>query len=164
MSLFKSTRTTSYSFKSSGNTLSRESTFATQEDRKPPIGICTPLRLENGQGLFAMHKDLAKVVSDNLRNLIMTNHGERLGFPDFGANLRPLLFDLGQEEGDQLAISRIKATVNKYMPFVVLEGFQTFVEPLDENTLAKVGVQVTYKIPAVDEILRSLEIMLYVGG
>mgnify|MGYP005745674429 FL=1 len=164
MSLFKTTKTTSYSFKSSGNTISEESSFATPEVRKPPIGIQTPLRVELGQGLFTMHTDITKVISDNLRNLILTNHGERLGFPDFGADLRPILFDLGNEAGDQLAISKIRNTVGKYMPFVSLQGFQTFVDPLDENTVAKVGIQITYKIPSIDEVLRSLEVMLYVGG
>ena len=164
MSLFKSTLTTSYSFKSSGNTVADESTFAKAELRKPPIGIKTPLNVELGQGLFTMHTDIAKVVSDNLRNLILTNHGETLGFPDFGANLKPLLFDLGSEDADQIAISRIRNTVVKYMPFVALQGFQTYIDPLDENTIAKVGIQVTYTIPMVDDILRSLEILLYVGG
>ena len=164
MSLFKTSKKKSYSFKSSGNTVAKESTFATPEVRKPPLGIKTPLQVDLGQGLFAMHTDIGKVISDNLRNLVMTNHGERLGFPDFGANLRPILFDLGLEEGDQLAISRIRSTVEKYMPFVSLEGFQTYTEPLNENTIAKIGIQITYRIPSLDDILRSLEVMLYVGG
>ena len=87
-----------------------------------------------------------------------------MGFPDFGANLRPILFDLGQETGDELAIKRIRDTVNKYMPFVTLNGFQTYVDAFDENTVGKIGIQLTYTIPAIDEILRSLEVMLYVGG
>ena len=164
MSLFKTTKTTSYSFKSSGNTVNDESAFAAAEVRKPPIGIQTPIRLELGKGLFSMHSDITKVISDNLRNLILTNHGERLGFPDFGADLRPILFDLGNENGDQLAITKIRNTVAKYMPFVSLVGFQTYVDALDENTVAKVGIQVTYKIPSIDDVLRSLEVMLYVGG
>jgi len=117
-----------------------------------------------GEGIFVMHSDITKVISDNLRNLILTNHGERLGFPDFGANLRPILFDLGNEDGDQQAIVQIKDAVRKYMPFVSLQGFQVFIEPFDEDTIAKVGIQVTYTIPLIDEILRSLEVMLYVGG
>ena len=164
MSLFKATRTTSYSFKSSGNTTTQESAFATLEVRKPPIGIQTPLSVELGQGLFRMHTDISKVISDNLRYLILTNHGERLGFPDFGADLRPILFELGREEGDKQAITRIRNTVSKYMPFVSLQGFQTFVDSLDEDRLAKVGIQVTYLIPAIDDNVRSLEVMLYVGG
>ena len=164
MSLFKTTRKSSYSFKSSGSNLAGLSTQSQPERRKPPIGIKTPLQLETGKGLFDMHTDITKVISDNLRNLILTNHGERLGFPDFGGNLQPILFDLGQEDGDAIAIEQIRMTVEKYMPFVSLQGFQTFVEPLDENTIAKVGIQITYTIPAVDNILRSLEVMLYTGG
>ena len=164
MSLFKSSGRKKYSFKSSGTTVSEAQDFATPEVRRPPIGIRTPLAVEMGEGLFVMHTDITKVVSDNLRNLILTNHGERLGFPDFGANLRPILFDLGQETGDELAIKRIRDTVNKYMPFVTLQGFQTYVDAFDENTVGKIGIQVTYTIPAIDEILRSLEVMLYVGG
>ena len=164
MAMFKNSTTTVYSFKSSGNTTTDENGYANVEVKKMPIGISTPIQIQLGQGLFVMHTDITKVISDNLRNLILTNHGERLGFPDFGANLRPILFDLGQESGDQLAISRIRNTVTKYMPFVSLQGFQTYIDALDENTIAKIGIQVTYTIPAIDNIIRSLEVMLYVGG
>ena len=164
MSLFKTTRKTSYSFKSSGKSIADLSDQVQPEEKKPPIGIKTPLRVVQGQGLFDMHTDITKVISDNLRNLILTNHGERLGFPDFGGNLQPILFDLGQEDGDAIAIAQIRSTVEKYMPYISLEGFQTFVDPLDENTIAKVGIQITYTIPAIDNILRSLEVMLYTGG
>ena len=94
----------------------------------------------------------------------MTNHGERLGFYDFGADLKPLVFDLGQEEADILAVERIKAAVSKYMPFVSLSNFQVFVDRLDNKEVAKVAVQVTYKIPRLDKLTRSLEVMLYMGG
>lgn len=164
MSLFKTTKATSYSFKSSGTTISGLSSQIQPEVKKPPIGIKTPLRIVNGSGLFDMHTDITKVISDNLRNLILTNHGERLGFPDFGANLLPLVFELGNEDGDAIAISQIRTTVGKYMPYISLEGFQTFIDPLDANTIAKVGIQITYTIPAIDNILRSLEVMLYTGG
>ena len=108
--------------------------------------------------------DIDKQLSDNLRNLLLTNHGERLGYYDFGANLRPLVFDLGTDEADQEAIRRIKRTTNKYMPFISLEGFQVFVDRKDNKAVAKVGVQITYKIPRLDAALRSLEVMLYMGG
>ena len=111
-----------------------------------------------------MHKDIDKQLSDNLRNLLLTNHGERLGFYDFGANLRPLVFDLGTDTADQEAIRRIKRTTNKYMPFISLEGFQVFVDRKDNKAVAKVGVQITYKIPRLDTALRSLEVMLFMGG
>lgn len=164
MSLSKRTTRKSYSFKSSGTNTKDLSNEPTPEVKKPPIGIKTPLEISFGQGLFVMHDDLGKTVADNLRNLIMTNHGERLGFPDFGANLKPILFDLGRDEGDLLAIQLIKTAVGKYMPFVNLQGFQSFIDAYDENTIAKIGIQITYTIPAADDLVRSLELLLYVGG
>lgn len=164
MSLIGNQTRKSYSFKSVGV---QEEDTKTVVDRaqKLPIGIKTPIQISSeAGGLFSMHKDIDKQLSDNLRNLLLTNHGERLGYYDFGANLRPLVFDLGTDEADQEAIRRIKRTTNKYMPFISLEGFQVFVDRKDNKAVAKVGVQITYKIPRLDAALRSLEVMLYMGG
>jgi len=164
MSLIGNQTRKTYSFKSVGKTKSDIKAETTDTPTQLPIGIRTPLQLSRGNGLFEMHTDIARQISDNLRNLILTNHGERLGFYDFGANLGPLVFDLGQEEADQQAIDRIRATVGKYMPFVSLGGFQVFVDRFDNKQVAKVGIQITYTIPLIDEAIRSMEVMLYVGG
>jgi len=153
-----------YSFKSSGKS-KRAATEEIEVAKRPIVGIKTPLELSNSDGIFTMHRDVAKQVSDNLRNLILTNHGERLGRYDFGANIMPIVFDLGSEAADQEAVSRINSAVGKYMPFVSLNDFQVFVERFDNSdALAKVGIQITYTIPRVDASLRSLEVMLYAGG
>ena len=34
----------------------------------------------------------------------------------------------------------------------------------DNKEVAKVGIQITYTIPRVDNYIRSLEVMLYIGG
>lgn len=153
-----------YSFKSVGRS-KRAAPTEVNVAKKPIVGIKTPLELSNSDGLFTMHRDVAKQVSDNLRNLILTNHGERLGRYDFGANIMPIVFDLGSEAADQEAVSRISTAVGKFMPFVSLCDFQVFVEKFDDSeALAKVGIQITYKIPRIDTSLRSLEVMLYAGG
>jgi len=152
-----------YSFKSAGSK-NKDTVEKENEVAKLPIGIKTPIRLSRGDGLLDMHTDFAKQVSDNLRNLLLTNHGERLGHPDFGADLTPIQFELGSEEGDQKAIERIATSVGKYMPFVSLDGFQTFVDRDVYETIAKIGIRVSYTVPVVDDKLRVLEVMLYMGG
>jgi len=152
-----------YSFKSAGST---DRSVETQADKnqKPPIGIRTPLQISDSKGIFSMHTDVGKLISDNLRNLIQTNHGERLGFYDFGANLRPLLFNLGSEDADTVAISRISKAIAKYMPFVSPENFQVFTDRFDNEEVAKVGIVITYTIPRINKNIRRLEVMLHVGG
>ena len=39
-----------------------------------------------------MNTDPVRQLADNFRNLIMTNHGERLGRYNYGANLNSLIF------------------------------------------------------------------------
>lgn len=101
---------------------------------KTPIGIKTPLekgRSAKGETLFKMHFDIPSQIEDNLKNLIMTQKGERLGFPDYGTNLRQIYSNntLSQEEVANIASSEISKVVEKYMPAIsLLEFYSSKVE------------------------------------
>jgi len=154
-----------YSFKSVGDKLEDQNETDDLYKKTPnPIGIKTPLQLGQEGGFFVMHYNYGNQISDNLRNLLLTNHGERLVQYDFGANLRPLTFQLGQEDFDNEAILRIKRAVNKYMPYVSLETFVPFVEKNALDAIATVGIRITYKVSDLDETTRVLEVVLYSGG
>lgn len=100
-----------------------------------PLGIKTPLEKgkSNGETLFKMHFDIKDQVMDNLKNLIMTQKGERLGFPDFGTTLREIYSDASssQEQIIDKASSQIKNVVSKYIPNISLINFYS--ELLDDN-------------------------------
>lgn len=150
-----------YDFLSVGE---RESTYRRRTSvTQPqiPIGIKTPL--ERGQdvdGLFVMHKNLEDTISDNLRNLLLTNHGERLFRYDYGANLRELAFELGTEEGDTEAILRIREAVSKYLPYVNLQTFESRQTPSTYAESSKVIVKVTYVVPGVSQKQRMIEVII----
>ena len=154
-----------YDFKSVGESTTQELQVAGSTARAPiPIGIKTPMEFGIWHGLFRMHTDYAAQVADNLRNLIMTNHGERLGHYDFGANLLPLVFELGTDTMDSEAIRRIKTACSKYMPYVNLKTFSPLVQRLDNQHVANIGVRITYDIPRLKSGDKALEVTLYVGG
>ena len=89
-----------------------------------PIGIKTPLRPGGNNGIFDGHFVLKDQVKDNLRNLMLTNWGERLGLYNFGANLRPLTTEIvGQDSFDAQATERSKGAVDRWMPYVSLDTF-----------------------------------------
>lgn len=93
-----------------------------------PIGIKTPLekgKHSKGETLFKMHFDISNQIEDNLKNLIMTQKGERLGFPDYGTNLRQIYSNntLSQEEVANIASNEINSVVSKYMPSISLTEF-----------------------------------------
>jgi phage baseplate assembly protein W len=151
-----------YSFKSVGKTQEKitEETLATTPI---PFGIKTPVQLGSSEGIFAMNYSLSEQFADNLRNLLLTNWGERLGLYQFGANLRPLTTEfVSQENFDNEAIVRIKNAVEKWMPFVDLESFSSEVNRNDNKSTGVINVNITYNIPALNVIGRGLQITLYV--
>lgn len=140
------------SFKSVGITsaeLTEQQTAVAPTPR--PIGIITPLRLGEGdQGLLGMHYSVGETMKNNLRDLIMTNHGERLALYDYGANLGPLVteYELGKDVFDDAAMQRIMAAVGKYMPYVELEGFDSSQRSFTTDPgLGVVLITIDYSIP-----------------
>ena len=160
----------SYNFKSVGESLNKYRQNNRLDDAdfvdKPPIGIKTPVQLSVGySGLLDMHYDLGDQIKDNFRNLLLTNHGERLGFYDFGANLKELTFELGNEQFDSIAMSRITQAVETYMPFISLDNFEPFVDTEQTSQdLGIVGIRVKYSVPSVKLTNQCIEIILAVGG
>ena len=120
-----------------------------QKKKGSSISIKTPLRFADNQGdLFEMHSDQISSIRDNLRNLINTNYGERLGHYDFGANLITVVHELGSEDGDRVAMALIAKAVSKYMPFVSLGGYEAQSQPTEGNPLIK--LRLTFTIPDLD--------------
>ncbi|MAF25531.1 hypothetical protein CL634_08170 [bacterium] len=158
-----------YDFKSVGQSLEayKESNRLLSTDIvKRPIGIKTPVALSYGNtGLLEMHLDLQNQIRDNFRNLLLTNHGDRLGLYDFGANLKSLVFELGNSEFDTMAIIRIKSAVAKYMPFISLETFEPFDKKEETSQdLACVGLRIKYAVPAAKMINQQIEVIIWTAG
>lgn len=131
-----------------------------------PIGIKTPLRFGNqNDGIFAMHFNLANQIQDNFRNMLLTNHGERVGLYDFGANLKELSFELAKEDFDAESIRRIRSAIGKYMPFIDPRTFES--EILGKNTVNAIGrakIRIVYDVPRLDITNKSIEVIVFVGG
>jgi len=150
-----------YSFKSSGKTQDAVVTETTVKTLTP-FGIKTPLQLSTTDGIFAMNYSLEDQFADNLRNLLLTNWGERLGLYKFGANLGPLTTELSSQDNfDNMAIERIKSAVSAWMPFIDLENFSSVVDHNENKNTAVIKVTVTYNIPALSVTGKSLQIVLY---
>ncbi len=131
-----------------------------------PIGIKTPLRYGNS-ALFDMHTDLFEQVRDNLRNLILTNWGERLGLFDFGGNLLELAAErLAREDYDQEVAFRIKSAVEKWMPYISLDEMLPLDDPKDAIGRSRGdGVPLrrfllSYSLPSINSPKQSLEIIV----
>jgi phage baseplate assembly protein W len=151
----------SYSFKSVGKT-QEQINLEVLKSTPIPYGIKTPLQLGTTEGIIAMNYSLEDQFADNLRNLLLTNWGERLGLYDFGANLKPITTELvSQDDFDNEAISRIKSAVERWMPFIDLEDFSSSIDRNENINTAIVKITISYNIPALQAFNKRLQIVLY---
>ncbi|MAF25494.1 hypothetical protein CL634_07985 [bacterium] len=137
-----------------------------------PAGIKTPISLGSTgrSGIFEMYYNQHDQVTDNLKNLVLTNWGERLGNYYYGANLRSLTTEVtAQEDFEQEAMIRIQTAVRNFMPYVELEEFNsTFdisVNPDDSiHGVTVISLTIRYNVPTLRMGTKALQVKLYCIG
>ena len=103
-----------------------ERIFLEKSLEEVPIGIKTPLEIGTSslESLFKMNYKINDQILDNLKNLLMTKKGERLGFNDYGTDLWKVYnSNFSKEEIYEYAMSEIQKAVKTYMPSIELENF-----------------------------------------
>ncbi len=165
MARFRSQNQSRFQFKSSGQQLSTKLKHKRDLEFEKLIGIKTPLELGTGRdGMFKMHKSLKDQIRDNFKNMLMTNHGDRLGVYNFGANLSELSFEMASDDIEQEALSRINSAISRHMPFISMNSFDAFTEYEDNESTAKIGIRVNYSIPRLGVSNQQIEVILRVAG
>lgn len=154
---------TTISFKSVGVRYTEQPVDTSKDDI--PIAIKMPMKLgQSNDGLLAMTFSLPETIKQNLKNLILTNWGERIGRYNYGANLRPLSFEFGEDQFDNELALRIKSAVSKWMPYVDLTDLFREVEFVDQKGLSKVRIKISYSVPLINLKQDAIEAILYVAG
>lgn len=149
-----------YSFKSVGKT-QEQSAVETLKKTEFPFGIKTPVSI-GSESILDMNYKIEDQLADNLKNLLLTNWGERLGLYRFGANLRPLTTELvSQDDFDTEAISRIKSAVESWMPYIELEDFTSSIDRTDLKNTAVIKITISYNIPSIQSFNKRIQIVLY---
>lgn len=108
----------------------------------PPIGpiysdFMTNFNAHPNTGKLITKTD-AEAVRRSLRNLILTNRGERFYKPDFGSNINSLLFEPATDIVTNQIRSLIKECIETYEKRVILEKIE--VNPIDDNTCYNVDI------------------------
>lgn len=115
-----------------------------------PINLQFPMR-RSIRGAFATNETTLEAVADDLKILILTNHGERPIHGDFGANLRKVIFEGQGRDVRQQIKDQISVAVAKWMPFVNL--LEIDVDDSTSNTTLKlneVHVKITFSVGNID--------------
>ena len=147
-------------------------TITSEKNDGTPISIKTPLQSGLGNTeLYAMHYDPLKALADNLKNLLQTNKGERLGRYEIGCSLQDVLFDRANSkngEYEQIAMQSIMDQVQKFLPVINIDNIdfspiQTL-DTSDRSSLSKIVVKLTFSVPKLRRSNNKIEVVLYNGG
>lgn len=127
----------------SGYSKTMTSTTGLQTGQDDPV--------QDGSSLFRLSYLTKDQVISNVRNLILTNKGERLMNPDFGTDIYNLLFENNISELDETIRTSIREAFDRYMPMARIENLE--VEQKEHKIHIVLGFSVEeYNINEVLEI------------
>jgi phage baseplate assembly protein W len=98
-----------------------------------PIGITIPFNKPSG--IFNQSFTNHEQVFSNLKNLLLTNKGERYMLPEFGTDIRAVLFEnITSEDAFTNSINgEIESAISEWMPYLVITELETTIPSYDQR-------------------------------
>ena len=94
-----------------------------ENDLNPDVFIGISLPLGHGeQGFFNKTKKALEQTRSNIRNLLLTRKGERLGNPNFGSNLLSVVFEPNTSDINNKIEETIRSAMREFLPQVQIES------------------------------------------
>lgn len=108
-----------------------------------PIGFTLPFSISTGSlGYFEMTRDELSAISENIKSLLLTNWGERVGRYYFGCNLREFLFEpLEANEMRERIAERVITQIDRWLPFISIKSLYVLL-PSDKPELKENSVEI----------------------
>jgi phage baseplate assembly protein W len=103
------------------------------------IGVSLPF---NGPGVFNKTYSTKAQIKSNVVNLLLTNRGERIMNPNFGADIKDLLFEGMTDNLKTVIADRISTSFTTYIPQARIDNVDVIFSE-DTNT---VNVTVNYTL------------------
>lgn len=111
--------------------------------QKKYINIQFPFQDDPDGKFLKMNEEPKKAIKADLVHLLLTNKGERLYMPDFGANLRQYIFDMNDGPTHNSIKNEINEAVRKFIPNLTIT--ELTVTPSEENERAVI-VRIDYNV------------------
>ncbi len=122
-------------------------------DKDKGIGIDLPIFGSYGSGMKINYSTLDQAAA-NAKNLLLTNHGERVMLPTFGCNLYKLLFDNQTEFLIETTKSTIKSQFEYWLAYIFINRLDVYTNA-DYNILT-ISMDISLKNNQFDT--RSIEL------
>ena len=136
------------------------------KEHTKPIGIITPIRRSPRFGIFDMNTNVLEQIKDNFKNLLLTNHDERLVNNIFGANILSLLFENTSNITSNILeqiTTNIQDAVAKSMSYLKLETLEIFFHETDNKIPENYArIKIGFTIPSItsDGQISEIDLLL----
>ncbi len=118
------------------------------------IGLALPIKPDDNN-VFSLTKNSYDQVRHNLRNLLLTNVGERVYQPEFGSRLRELCFEQLDESLPQRVEDEVRRAVNFWLPYVNIVEVETLTQ---EDNKSKIFVRLKFSTTLNSDTLQQIEL------
>jgi phage baseplate assembly protein W len=116
------------------------------------IGISLPLQV-GGTGFIQTYNTTEQIKS-NIKNLLLTQKGERILQPEFGSGLHEILFDFNDDDIEGKIENAINEAFELWLPYIVVDSID--IEQTDElKDKNRVNVSITFAVagnPQLNEV------------
>jgi phage baseplate assembly protein W len=135
------------------------SVVAKDLDEDTFIGLELPLNYGNS-GFFNRTKTALQQSISNIKNLLLTNKGERLGNPTFGSELLSVIFEQENTDIESRVEETIRSSMSEFLPFINVVNIQTNFSETNKNVLS-VGIKFTLNVDETSEADLTLDLSNY---
>ena len=97
--------------------------------------------------LYETTEDIKEITKFHVKNIVLTNPGEKISDPNFGVGARRYLFENLNDQTITGLSSRIRSQIRRYLPHVQILSIS--VNPIEENNY--MSVKLSYYIPVINE-------------
>ena len=119
------------------------------------VGIRFPLD-HSPEGFFYKTKTVLEQSKANLQNLLLTTPGERIFQPEFGSQLKSIVFEQGEDIPNRIE-EAIRSAVDKFLEYINIEN--VFTTQQDNQ----VNVSIEFSVPLNPDAIEVLNFDFRIG-
>ena len=124
------------------------------------IGLGLPMQHDEVNGFFPGTSTTLTQTGSNIRNLLLTNKGERVGQPTFGADILLTLFEQMSDELITKVEENISIAMADWLPHVLVNKLN--VEP-DEIEINQLNIELEFSLIISPEVHENITMSFLTG-
>lgn len=119
-----------------------------------PIDVRLPIGSDE-QGVVSMLSTSAESVQQQIRNILLTNPGERIFDASYGVGLKRILFETNNQLTISQLVERINQQLRAYASFIEIRDIKVQPDSVDNNTIR---ISIDYKIKTLQNYQDTLQL------